>query len=177
MADMIKLSDIKPNPNNPRIIKDDKFQKLVKSIKEFPKMKKTLFIMLMVISSTVCSKAQGSIRQWCFGESDTKRMFEADRENPLLKEKVLEQDSIITELKGVLAEAGLLQESLEREAHLCNETVKIQSEQLDAAGNEIQLLETKVEKTEDKYRRQKNLKWWFGGGGLLAGIIIPLIYP
>jgi hypothetical protein len=33
-----KLSEIKSNPNNPRIIKDDKFRKLVKSIQEFPKM-------------------------------------------------------------------------------------------------------------------------------------------
>jgi DNA modification methylase len=35
---MIKLSKIKNNPNNPRIIKDDKFKKLVQSIKEFPEM-------------------------------------------------------------------------------------------------------------------------------------------
>jgi len=35
---MIKLSEIKSNPNNPRLIKDDKFKKLVNSIKEFPKM-------------------------------------------------------------------------------------------------------------------------------------------
>lgn len=35
---MIKLSTIKSNPNNPRVIKDDKFTKLVNSIKEFPKM-------------------------------------------------------------------------------------------------------------------------------------------
>lgn len=34
----MKLTDIKPNPNNPRVIKDDKFDKLVKSIKDFPKM-------------------------------------------------------------------------------------------------------------------------------------------
>ena len=34
----VKISDIKSNPNNPRIIKDDKFKKLVRSIKEFPKM-------------------------------------------------------------------------------------------------------------------------------------------
>jgi ParB-like chromosome segregation protein Spo0J len=34
----VKLSEIKSNPNNPRIIKDDKFRKLVKSIQEFPKM-------------------------------------------------------------------------------------------------------------------------------------------
>jgi len=35
---VFKLSEIKSNPNNPRIIKDDKFRKLVKSIQDFPKM-------------------------------------------------------------------------------------------------------------------------------------------
>jgi hypothetical protein len=35
---MIKISKIKSNPNNPRIIKDDKFKKLCKSISELPKM-------------------------------------------------------------------------------------------------------------------------------------------
>ena len=34
----MKLSKIKTNPNNPRVIKDEKFNKLVKSIKDFPKM-------------------------------------------------------------------------------------------------------------------------------------------
>jgi DNA modification methylase len=34
----VKISEVKMNPNNPRLIKDDKFEKLVKSIKEFPKM-------------------------------------------------------------------------------------------------------------------------------------------
>ena len=34
----MKLSDIKPNPSNPRIIKDEKFAKLVQSIKDFPQM-------------------------------------------------------------------------------------------------------------------------------------------
>lgn len=33
-----KLTEIKVNPNNPRIIKDDKFAKLVQSIKDFPEM-------------------------------------------------------------------------------------------------------------------------------------------
>lgn len=35
---VVKIKDIKNNPNNPRIIKDDKFKKLVDSIREFPKM-------------------------------------------------------------------------------------------------------------------------------------------
>jgi len=34
----MKLKDIKPNPENPRIIKDEKFKQLVKSIKDFPQM-------------------------------------------------------------------------------------------------------------------------------------------
>lgn len=34
----VKISQVKANPNNPRLIKDDKFYKLVKSIQEFPQM-------------------------------------------------------------------------------------------------------------------------------------------
>lgn len=34
----MKASLIKPNPDNPRIIKDDKFKKLVQSLKDFPEM-------------------------------------------------------------------------------------------------------------------------------------------
>jgi hypothetical protein len=36
----IQISKIKTNPNNPRIIKDYKFKKLINSIKEFPEMLK-----------------------------------------------------------------------------------------------------------------------------------------
>jgi site-specific DNA-methyltransferase (adenine-specific) len=38
MIQKIKVSEIRPNPNNPRVIKDDKFKKLVQSITEFPQM-------------------------------------------------------------------------------------------------------------------------------------------
>jgi hypothetical protein len=34
----VSISKIKRNPNNPRVIKDGKFEKLVKSIREFPEM-------------------------------------------------------------------------------------------------------------------------------------------
>ena len=34
----MKLSQLKPNPNNPRLIKDEKFKKLVTSLREFPEM-------------------------------------------------------------------------------------------------------------------------------------------
>jgi ParB-like chromosome segregation protein Spo0J len=40
MIKIVKINEIKPNPNNPRIIKDDKYRKLVKSIQDFPDMLK-----------------------------------------------------------------------------------------------------------------------------------------
>jgi hypothetical protein len=35
---LVGIKTLKPNKNNPRVIKDDKFEKLVNSIKEFPEM-------------------------------------------------------------------------------------------------------------------------------------------
>jgi len=35
---VVSISSIKPNPSNPRLIKDDKFHKLVQSLKDFPEM-------------------------------------------------------------------------------------------------------------------------------------------
>lgn len=40
MKQKVKISKVKGNPSNPRIIKDNKFKKLVQSIKEFPEMLK-----------------------------------------------------------------------------------------------------------------------------------------
>jgi ParB-like chromosome segregation protein Spo0J len=34
----MNINEIKPNPNNPRLIKDNKFKQLVKSIQDFPQM-------------------------------------------------------------------------------------------------------------------------------------------
>jgi hypothetical protein len=34
----VKITEVKSNPNNPRVIKDDKFKKLVQSVKDFPQM-------------------------------------------------------------------------------------------------------------------------------------------
>jgi site-specific DNA-methyltransferase (adenine-specific) len=35
---VVKITEVKVNPNNPRLIKDDKFKKLVQSVKDFPEM-------------------------------------------------------------------------------------------------------------------------------------------
>ena len=38
MTQDIEITKLKPNPNNPRVIKDAKFKKLVQSIIDFPQM-------------------------------------------------------------------------------------------------------------------------------------------
>ena len=38
MQKTVKIKEVKVNPNNPRLIKDDKFKKLVQSVKDFPEM-------------------------------------------------------------------------------------------------------------------------------------------
>jgi hypothetical protein len=38
MIKKVKITEVIANPNNPRLIKDDKFRKLVKSIQDFPDM-------------------------------------------------------------------------------------------------------------------------------------------
>jgi len=38
--ELVKIGKVKPNKDNPRVIKEDKFKKLVNSIKEFPEMLK-----------------------------------------------------------------------------------------------------------------------------------------
>ena len=36
--ELVKITEIKPNPKNPRVIKDNKFEQLKKSIQDFPEM-------------------------------------------------------------------------------------------------------------------------------------------
>ena len=37
-TEIVSINEVQKNPNNPRLIKDNKFEKLVQSIKEFPEM-------------------------------------------------------------------------------------------------------------------------------------------
>lgn len=67
----VKLSEIKNNPNNPRILKDDKFAKLVKSIQEFPKM---LEIRPIVVNSDMIVLG-GNMRLKACKEAGLKEVF------------------------------------------------------------------------------------------------------
>lgn len=59
----MKLSDIKPNPDNPRIIKDESFEKLCNSIKEFPKMMKLrpIVVDMQKLDPTLIIKRNGEV--------------------------------------------------------------------------------------------------------------------
>lgn len=67
----VKISEVKMNPNNPRIIKDDKFIKLVKSIQEFPKM---LEIRPIVVNSDMIVLG-GNMRLKACKEAGLKEVF------------------------------------------------------------------------------------------------------
>jgi DNA modification methylase len=73
-TETIKISKVKSNPNNPRLIKDDKFFKLVKSIKEFPEMLKLRPIVvnddLIVLGGNMRLKACKDAGLKEFGEWD-----------------------------------------------------------------------------------------------------------
>ena len=65
MKQQVKISKVKGNPSNPRIIKNDKFKKLVKSIQEFPEMLKLRPIVvdedMMVLGGNMRLKASKDV--------------------------------------------------------------------------------------------------------------------
>lgn len=74
---LLKIDQLKTNPNNPRIIKDDKFKKLVQSIKDFPQMLKirpivygSNFVVLGGNMRLEASKAAGLKQVWAIDASE-----------------------------------------------------------------------------------------------------------
>ena len=62
---IMKLSKLKKNPNNPRILKDDKFEKLKRSVQDFPQMMELRPILISVYSDP------GDLIAEAFGGSGT----------------------------------------------------------------------------------------------------------
>lgn len=67
----VKISEVKPNSINPRIIKDHKFHKLVDSIKEFPEMLK---IRPIVVNSEMVVLG-GNMRLRACNEANLKEVY------------------------------------------------------------------------------------------------------
>lgn len=92
VTEKVKIGEVKANPNNPRLIKDDKFIKLVKSIKEFPEM---LEIRPIVVNSDMVVLG-GNMRLKACKEAGLKEVFiikasnltEAQQKEFLIKDNV-----------------------------------------------------------------------------------------
>jgi DNA modification methylase len=116
MRQQIKISKVKGNPNNPRIIKNDKFKKLVKSIQEFPEMLKLRPIVVdedfMVLGGNMrlkASKDAGLKEVWIEVAED---LTEEQKKEFIVKDNVgfgeWEWDMLANEWDSVqLAEWGL----------------------------------------------------------------------
>ena len=63
----VKLKDLKANPNNPRYIRDEKFEKLKKSIQDFPEMLKLRPVVvdddMMVLGGNMRLKALTELKE------------------------------------------------------------------------------------------------------------------
>lgn len=92
MINKLKITDIKPNPNNPRIIKDEKFKKLVQSIKDFPEM---LEIRPIVVNSDLITLG-GNMRLKACKEAGLKEIpvLIADNLNEAQQSEFIVKDNI-----------------------------------------------------------------------------------
>ena len=116
MKQQVKISKVKGNPSNPRIIKNDKFKKLVTSIKEFPEMLKLRPIVVdenfMVLGGNMrlkASKEAGLSEVWI---EIAKGLTEEQKKEFIVKDNVgfgeQEWDILANEWDSVqLAEWGL----------------------------------------------------------------------
>jgi site-specific DNA-methyltransferase (adenine-specific) len=91
-TEQVSISEVKPNPNNPRIIKDDKFAKLVQSIKDFPKM---LEIRPIVVNSDMIVLG-GNMRLKACKEAGLKKVhiIKADELNEEQQREFIVKDNV-----------------------------------------------------------------------------------
>ena len=116
MKQQVKINKVKGNPSNPRVIKNDKFLKLVKSIQEFPEMLKLRPIVvdeeMVVLGGNMrlkASKAAGLTDVWV---EIAKGLSEEKKKEFIVKDNVgfgeWEWDMLANEWDSVeLAEWGL----------------------------------------------------------------------
>jgi len=88
----VNINEIKTNPKNPRLIKDDKFRKLVKSIQEFPQM---LEIRPIVVDENNIVLG-GNMRLKACKEAGLKEVFIVKAENltELQKDEFIVKDNV-----------------------------------------------------------------------------------
>jgi len=78
----MKITDILPNPENPRVLRDEKFAKLKQSIQEFPKMM-SLRTMCKALAKPYPKKEQNAALAHKGEQPDTNREGAFDSTVPL----------------------------------------------------------------------------------------------
>jgi ParB-like chromosome segregation protein Spo0J len=88
----VNINEVKTNPKNPRLIKDDKFRKLVKSIQEFPEM---LELRPIVVDENNIVLG-GNMRLKACKEAGLKEVFvvKADNLTELQKDEFIVKDNV-----------------------------------------------------------------------------------
>jgi ParB-like chromosome segregation protein Spo0J len=88
----VNINEVKTNPKNPRLIKDDKFRKLVKSIQEFPQM---LELRPIVVDENNIVLG-GNMRLKACKEAGLKEVFivKADNLTELQKDEFIVKDNV-----------------------------------------------------------------------------------
>jgi len=91
----MKICDLHTNPNNPRLIKDDRFKKLVKSISDFPKMMELRPIIIdnegMILGGNMRFKALKELKYKDIPNGWIKRadeLTEAEKQEFIVKDNV-----------------------------------------------------------------------------------------
>jgi len=91
----MKLSEIYTNPSNPRLIKDDRFKKLVKSISEFPKMMELRPIIIdsegLILGGNMRFKAPKELKYKDIPDKWIKRadeLTDAEKEEFIIKDNI-----------------------------------------------------------------------------------------
>jgi hypothetical protein len=91
----MKISEIHINPQNPRIIKDDRFKKLVKSISEFPKMMELRPIIIdsynMILGGNMRYRALKELKYKDISDTWVKKASELTEEE---KQKFIIEDNV-----------------------------------------------------------------------------------
>ena len=184
MKEQIKIHKIKGNPDNPRVIKNDKFKKLVKSIKEFPEMLELRPIVvdeeMMVLGGNMrlraCMEA-GLKEVWIEVAKD---LTEEQKKEFIVKDNASfgewDWDVLANEWDSVkLADWGIdvWENEDDREAAIDEEEIEF-SEYLDESNNYVVLFfdndidwlsaQTHFD-IDSKYSRRQNGKPWSKGVG------------
>ena len=184
MKEQIKIHKIKGNPDNPRVIKNDKFKKLVKSIKEFPEMLELRPIVvdeeMMVLGGNMrlraCTEA-GLKEVWIEVAKD---LTEEQKKEFIVKDNASfgewDWDVLANEWDSVkLADWGIdvWENEDDREAAIDEEEIEF-SEYLDESNNYVVLFfdndidwlsaQTHFD-IDSKYSRRQNGKPWSKGVG------------